>query len=254
MLSPAMREPDMPWNAPTTIGAEFQATAWTDLRAIASGTDPVRQRDALERICKRYWKPIYAFIRRRGHSPDAARDLTQDFFYHLLRKERLKLADQKRGRFRSFVLKSLQNFLASDFDRRFAQKRDERVVVSLDEPLDDGRTLDPAGSMASPDETFDRLWALDLLAAVRRRLETELRAENRSNQLRLLPLAMLEDADSKYADVAHELGMSESAVKKAIERLRDRWEQSLREEIAATVQSPDEVEAELRDLRAVLAA
>jgi RNA polymerase sigma-70 factor (ECF subfamily) len=250
-----MPETDLPWNAPTASGAEFQPTAWTDLRAIASGADPVRQRDALERICQVYWKPIYAFIRRRGQSPEAARDLTQDFFYHLLRKERLKLADHKRGRFRSFVLKSLQNFLASDFDRRFAQKRDERVVVSLDEPLDDdGRTLDVAGGSASPDVAFDRLWALDLLAAVRRRLETELRAENRSSQLRLLPLAVLEDADTKYAEVATELGMSESAVKKAIERLRDRWEQALREEIAATVQSPDEVETELRELLAVLAA
>jgi RNA polymerase sigma-70 factor (ECF subfamily) len=113
--------------------------------------------------------------------------------------------------------------------------------------------MDPAGSGASPDEAFDRLWALDLLAAVRRRLETELRAENRSSQLRLLPLAVLEDADTKYAEVATELGMSESAVKKAIERLRDRWEQALREEIAATVQSPDEVETELRELLAVLA-
>ena len=249
-----MPETDLPWNAATASGAELQPTSWTDLRAIGSGPDPVRQRDALERICQVYWKPIYAFIRRRGQSPDAARDLTQGFFYHLLRKERLKLADQKRGRFRSFVLKSLQNFLASDFDRRFAQKRDERVVVSLDEPLDDdGRTMDPAGSGASPDEAFDRLWALDLLAAVRRRLETELRAENRSSQLRLLPLAVLEDADTKYAEVATELGMSESAVKKAIERLRDRWEQALREEIAATVQSPDEVETELRELLAVLA-
>lgn len=249
-----MSEADFPWNSPTQVGAEFQPTAWTDLRALSAGADPVRQRDALERICRVYWKPIYAFIRRRGHPTDSARDLTQDFFHHLLRKERLKLADQKRGRFRSFVLKALQNFLASDFDRRFAQKRDERVVVSLDEPLgEDGHTLDPAGTGASPDEIFDRLWALDLLATVRRRLEAELRAANKTSQLRLLPLAVLEDEDSKYAAVAGELGMSESAVKKSIERLRDRWEQALREEIAATVQSPDEVEVELKELMAVLA-
>lgn len=237
------------WNSPTNVGAEFQPTAWTDLRAISSGADPIRQREALERICRVYWKPIYAFIRRHGNSSDVARDLTQDFFYHLLRKERLKLADQRRGRFRSFVLKALQNFLASDWDRRSAKKRDSRLVVSLDEPLgEDEHTLDVASPEARPDELFDRVWALDLLSAVRKRLATELLQENKAKLLRLLPLALLEDDTSKYAEIAPELGMTEAAVSKAIVRLRERWEQVLREEISTTVQSSEEVEGELREL------
>lgn len=247
-------ESPFPWESPTQVGAEFPPTAWTDLRSLSAGDDPVRQRDALERLCRVYWKPIYAFIRRRGQPPDAARDLTQDFFHHLLRKERLKLADQRRGRFRSFILRALQNFLASDWDRRSAQKRDERVVIPLDAPLDEeGRTLDPAGGTAPPDLAFDRLWALELLAAARRRLVDDLTAENRDRQLRLLPLALREDLETSYAAIAAELGLTEAAVKKAVERLRDRWQAALRTEIAATVQSPDDVEEELRELLAVLA-
>lgn len=241
------------WNAATGVGAEFPPTAWSDLRALSLAADPVKQRAALERICRTYWKPIYAFIRRRGHAPAAAQDLTQDFFHHLLRKERLKLADQKRGRFRSFIQKSLANFLASDWDRRSAQKRDERVVVSLDVTYDDGTLcFEPAASEA-PDRAFDRAWAAHLLGAVRVRLEAELRREGKTQLLRLLPLAVREVEDTRYAAVAGTLGLSEAAVKKAIERLRDRWEKLLREEVAATVQSPAEVEAELRELLILLA-
>lgn len=242
-----------PWDAPTGVGADFQPTAWTDLRSLASGQDPERQRDALERLCRTYWKPIYAFIRRRGHSQEAARDLTQDFFHHLLCKERLKLVDQRRGRFRSFILRALQNFLASDWDRRTARKRDERVVVSLDEPTDDGgaRYEPPSGGDA-PDQTFDRLWALDLLATVRRRLETDLTQAGKAAQIRLLPLAMLDEDETRYGTVAAELGMAEPAVRKAIERLRLRWATLLREEVAATVQTADDIDAELREVLAVL--
>ena len=248
-----MASENVPWNAATGVGAEFQPTAWTDLRALSLTADPLEQRAALERICRSYWKPIYAFIRRRGHTPEAAQDLTQDFFQHLLSKERLKLADQKRGRFRSFIQRSLSNFLASDWDRRSAQKRDERVVVSLDETFDDGcLRFEPVAGEA-PDRAFDRAWAVNLLTTVRARLEAELRHAGKESSLRLLPLAVREDDTTRYATIAVELGLSESAVKKAIERLRIRWEQLLRAEVAATVQTADEVEAELRDLLAVLA-
>ncbi|MCI0534539.1 MAG: sigma-70 family RNA polymerase sigma factor [Verrucomicrobiales bacterium] len=241
-----------PWELPTSAGAEFQSTPWTDLRTFAAGTDPVRQREALERICRSYWKPLYAFIRRRGYSPDAARDLTQDFFHHLLKKERLKLADQRRGRFRSFILKSLQNFLASDWDRRSAKKRDERLVISLDEPIGDGDLfLDPASADESPDRIYDKLWALGLMARVRRRLEAELASGEKDSLLRLLPIATME-TKAPYSVLAEQLGKSEDAIKKAVERLRDRWKQLLCEEIAATVQSVEDVETEMRELLAIV--
>lgn len=241
------------WDSPTQSGAEFQPTAWTDLRALSSNSDPVRQREALERICRSYWKPIYAFIRRRGYPVESSRDLTQDFFHHLLSKERLRLADQRRGRFRSFVLRALQNFLASDWDRRSAQKRDERVVVSLDDSLDDrGQALEPASLGAGPDQLFDQLWALELLAATRRRLEEALATEGKETLLRLVPMALGEDDTTPYATVAAELQMNEPAVRKAVERLRLRWQNCLREEIALTVRSPEDAEEELRELFAAL--
>ncbi|HRI14815.1 MAG TPA: sigma-70 family RNA polymerase sigma factor [Verrucomicrobiota bacterium] len=248
-----MPKESFPWEAPTSADAEFQPTAWTDLRAIAAGSDPIRQRDALERLCRTYWKPVYAFIRRRGHPAEPARDLTQDFFYHLLRKERLKLADQRKGRFRSFILKAVQNFLASDWDRQSAQKRDVRRVVSLDEAMGDGDWIqEPAGHDATPDQVFDRLWALDLLANVRQRLDSELALAEHDFLRRLVPAAILGDHDMSYATMAVELGKTEAAIKKSVERLRARWEQLLREEVAATVQTADEVEDELREILVLL--
>lgn len=245
-----MNNEAFPWQSPTRAGADFEATRWTDLRAVAVGRDPVKQRDALERLCRAYWKPIYAFIRRQGQAPDAARDLTQDFFHHLLRKERLKLVDQRRGRFRSFILAALRNFLASDWDRRSARKRDERQLVSLDVDLDSEgeQRFEPRAGDETPDRMFDRLWAIDLLATVRSRLEAELASPDKRPLRRLLPTALHEDRDCRYAELAVELGKSEDAVKKAIERLRTRWETLLREEVATTVQVPEDVEMELREL------
>ncbi|MFO1460327.1 MAG: sigma-70 family RNA polymerase sigma factor [Verrucomicrobiota bacterium] len=242
-----------PWEGSTSSGADFKATVWTDLEAVVSGADPVRQREALERLCRNYWKPVYAYIRRRGNPPDESRDLTQDFFHHLLRKERLKLVDQRRGRFRSFILRALQNFLASDWDRRSAQKRDVRLVVSLDAPIGDGDWLwEPASESPSPDHVFDRLWALDLLDRVRIRLENELGSPDQRHLLRLVPAAIQDDRDTSYATLAVEIGKSVDAVKKAAERLRKRWFQILREEVAFTVQTQDEVDPELREILAVL--
>lgn len=249
-----MPNEDFPWNSPTAVGADFQATVWTDLRAIASGNDPTRQREALERICCVYWKPLYAFIRRQGNSPEVARELTQDFFHHLLKRERLKLADQKRGRFRSFLLKSLQRFLISEWDRRCAKKRDERLVVSLDVPMGDegDLALDPASPGEPPDLAFDLQWARELFAVVRHRLEVELSSPEKAPLLRLLPVALREESEVSYAELGAQLGKSEDAVKKAIERLRTRWEALVREEVAATVQSSEDVETELRELLALV--
>lgn len=248
---------DFPWNSPTGVGADFQATAWSDLRALATGNDPARQREALERLCRVYWKPLYAFIRRQGNPPDAARELTQDFFCHLLKKERIKLADQKRGRFRSFLLKSLQHFLISDWDRRCAKKRDTRLVVSLDVPLggEEGEwTLDPVAPGESPDRAFDLQWARELFAQVRQRLEAELAAPDKHALRTLLPVALREETEVSYAELGRQLGKSEDAIKKAIERLRARWEALVREEVAATVQSTEDVETELRELLALVSS
>ena len=247
-----MSDSALPPVSPTAVGAQFQPTAWSDLLALTHAADPAQQRAALERICRAYWKPIYAFIRRSGHPPAEAQDLTQDFFQHLLRKERIKLADQRRGRFRSFILKALQNFLASDWDRRHARKRDCRTVVSLDESMEDGRLVAEARTDETPAHAFDRNWALDVVTSVRNRLQGELREAGRGQPLELLPLALLEDTDTRYAAAATQLGMTEAAVKKAVQRLRARWAELLREEIASTVQSQEDVEVEYRELLVLL--
>lgn len=241
-------------------GGRFPATSWTDLSALAVGVDPERQMEALQRICQRYWKPIHAYIRRRGHDHEAARDLTQDFFHHLLRKERLKLADQARGRFRTFILTALGHFLASEWARRTAKKRDERIVVPLEMPGADAAgdamggfaRFEPKDAGDTPDRAFDRLWAAEVLRSTRARLLSELTAEARPEPLRLLALALDEAGDDSYATLSAELGKSEAALRKAVERLRSRWRSLLMAEVAATVPSPADIEPELRELLEII--
>jgi len=241
------------WQEPTRVGSEFAPTVWSQVRAAGSDSDPLRQREALEQICRIYWKPIYAFIRRQGRDSEMARDLTQDFFHHLLSKERLRLADQRRGRFRCFLLTALQNFLRSEWDRRCAKKRDERVVVPLDMTLDtEGMVVDPPSLEAGPDQWFDRIWATELFRATRQSLERELDLEGKGAQPGLLALALGDPGCPDPREVAAELGMKEPAVRKAAERLRGRWLGCLRRQIAATVLSADDIDEELRELLRVV--
>ena len=156
-------QPEGDCNPTTDASERFRTTAWSTIQQAAQNGDPSLALEAWEHLCRAYWRPVYAHIRRWGNPPELAKDLTQDFFYHLLRPERLKRADRSRGKFRSFLLATLNHFLHSEWDRRIAQKRDERVVISLDEAdLKGALDLEPAGGIA-PDQAFERDWAASLL-------------------------------------------------------------------------------------------
>jgi RNA polymerase sigma factor (sigma-70 family) len=216
-------------------------------------SDEVSQQ-ALERLCRCYWPAVHAFICRRGYAPEDAKDLTQAFFARLLEKEWLRAADATKGRFRTFLLTALIRFLAHERERADAIKRGGGVSpLSLDVPESEpGAVREPADS-ATPELAFERRWAETLLDRVLERLRAEFDAGGRSGRFEELKVFLTEDrGETSYAEVAARLGLSESAVKSGIHRLRQRYGELVREEIADTVESPDEIEAEIRHLVHVL--
>ena len=233
-------------------GARFLTTQWSLVLAAGDSAAP-GSREALDDLCERYWYPVYAFARRRGADADLAQDQVQGFFSHLLERGTLKGADPARGRFRSFVLGAFKLYLADERSRAAARKRGGgATVLPLDVDAAEERYRLEADAEESPDRLFARRWALELLAHTRRRLDEELaggRTPERSRRL----AAFLTDADgAPYREVAEELGMTESAVKVAVHRLRQRYGALLREEVARTVEDPGRVDDELRYLFSVL--
>jgi len=229
------------FGAATPTG-RFAATRWTIVLAAGHGASPQAGR-ALEELCRTYWYPLYAYVRRRGYESHEAEDLTQEFFARLLAQNYLADVDRERGKFRSFLLASLMHFLANEWDRAHAQKRGGgQVLVSLDaetryqrEPVDE----------ASADKLLDRAWAVALLDQVLARLE----AESEPKQFAALKPFLTAGRDAiPYAEVAGKLGTTEGAVKVAVHRLRKRYRALLREEIAHTVASPSEIDEEIRHL------
>jgi RNA polymerase sigma-70 factor (ECF subfamily) len=213
-------------------------------------------REALEKLCRTYWWPLYGFVRRRGYSPEEAQDLTQSFFAQLLERRDLDTVRQEKGRLRSFLLASLKNFLAKAHRRSMALKRGEgRSLVPLEELLARERAdLEPADTL-SAERIYERRWALMLLEQVLARLEKEYRVAGSAALFEQLK-QMLTDEPGRpsQAEIAQELGMNENAVKQALHRLRQRYRLLLRAEIAHTVAVPGDVEDELRHFIAVLQA
>jgi RNA polymerase sigma factor (sigma-70 family) len=247
-----MNQPETSSSSVRDFGARFHTTSWSAVLAAAHSDSPSEALAAWERLCQTYWKPIYAYLRRLGNSHESSQDLTQDFFYHLLRRERLRRADPLRGKFRSFLLTCLNRFVHSDWDRRIAQKRDQRLVVSLDQANDDGVLMAEYPGGEPPDRIFEREWAVSLFRAVRSRLSSELATQHKEVQLTLLPAAMREDKDATYPEYAQRLGLSLENVKKIAQRLRERWQQLLREEVATVVDDPHEIEEEIRYLQTLV--
>jgi RNA polymerase sigma factor (sigma-70 family) len=211
--------------------------------------------EALEKLCRAYWYPLYVYVRRQGHDEEAAKDLTQAFFARLLEKNYLAQADRQRGKFRSFLLGALKHFLADERDKAKAQKRGgEQTHFSLDDDTAEDRyRLEPV-DRATPDKLFDRRWALATLEQAVHRLRQEYQDTGKADlfdRLRDFLSGALEG--SSYAAAAAQLGMSESTLKSYIHRLRRRNRQILRETIAHTVASPGQIDEELRDLFAALA-
>jgi RNA polymerase sigma factor (sigma-70 family) len=231
----------------------FVTTHWSVVLT-AGHSDTTRARDALARLCQTYWHPLYAYVRRVGNSPHDAQDLTQEFFARLLEKNYLAAADESRGRFRSFLLAALKHFLANEWDKARAQKRGGGQIPI---PIDIGSAETSCGFEPVDDLTaekiYERRWALTLLAQVLRRLREEYVRAGREKLFEQLKPTLTEASRTvRYAEMAGHLGLSEGAVKVAVHRLRQRYREVLRSEIADTVASPAEVEDELRNLFAAL--
>jgi RNA polymerase sigma factor (sigma-70 family) len=243
-----------PVPVPTTA-ARFTTTQWSLVFAAGATPSPASER-ALEKLCRAYWYPLYAYLRRCGHSADDAQDLVQEFFQRLLTSSWIARADRNKGRFRTFLLCGLQNFLANERQKANRLKRGGRhSFISLDAATAEERyALEPA-DLASPDKLFDRRWAMMILERVLARLQAEqaeLGAAERFEALRSTLLG--EPRAETYDKLAGRFAVAESTVKSWVHRLRQRYRELLREEVARTVAGPAEVQEELRHvLRALVA-
>ncbi len=230
-------------------GDVFATTHWTVV--LAAGERHTPQSDgALEELCRTYWFPLYAYVRRRGHNKQDAEDLTQAFFARFLEKNYLSGLSSERGRFRAFLLASLKHFLANEWDKSQAQKRGGGVaLISLDWQTADTKFQVAAVNEPSPDQAFDREWALALLAKVIERLQSECAADGKAKLFEQLKMFLMAGkGESAQSDVAKALGMEEGAVRVAVHRLRKRYRVLLRDEIAQTLSDPAQVDAEMRAL------
>lgn len=231
--------------------ARFAETHWSIVLSARRGGDSTRGADALARLCETYWYPLYAFVRRQGHSPHDAQDLTQAFFARLLEKNWLAGVDPAKGRFRSFLLASLKHFLANEWDKSRALKRGggAHQFVALDAATAESRyALEPVDNTTA-DRLYERRWALTLLDSTLARLRDEMTADGKARLFEELKFSLTgTGGDQSYAELAARLGLSEGAIKVAVHRLRQRYREVLRAQIAETVAAPDEVEAELRQI------
>jgi len=233
--------------------AHFATTRWT--LVCAAGREDSAARQALAALCESYWYPLYAFLRRRGCSRDDAEDVTQAFFAKLLERGWVRSADRDRGKFRTFLLTALNRFLLKERDKAAAAKRGGvRTRLSLDFEAGECRyRLEPSDEQ-TPDRLFERRWAMTVLDQSLVRLEAEHASDpaKAAKFAALKPLLTAAEGASPYAAVAEQLDMTEAAVKVAVHRLRKRYKQVLREEVAQTVSDPAAVEQELADLRAAI--
>jgi RNA polymerase sigma-70 factor (ECF subfamily) len=248
-LDPDSIEPDsMP---PTQAGEPFHTTHWSLVLSAknAAGDTSVR---ALEELCQSYWYPVYSFIRRQARKSDEAKDLTQEFFSRFLARGGFEKADRERGRFRHFLLVSVKNFLTEEHRNATRQKRggdathlpftpddaESRYALEM-EPVDD----------SSPDRIFDQRWAAAVLERVMKRLSDDYASTGRAEVYQQLQQFLWgRSAELSYAEMGHRLGMSESAVKVAVHRMRQRFRDQLHAEVSATVDSKSEVDGEIRHL------
>jgi RNA polymerase sigma factor (sigma-70 family) len=227
--------------------APFGTTCWSLVLSAGASTSPESQ-EALATLCQLYWYPIYVYVRRRGYRPDEAEELTQAFFARVLEKKTIRDADPARGRFRSYLLGALKQFLANEWDRQHAQKRGGRkMLVSLDE-AEARYSREPAHEQ-SPERLFDRRWAADILERVFTTLREEYQDDSRQRLFdRLKQCLAGVESDESFRQIGAQLGMTESAVKSAAHRLRRRYRELLRDQIARTVDGPEAVDQEIRDL------
>ena len=233
--------------------AWFATTHWSVVLSARDKASP-QSAEALEALCRAYWCPLYAYVRRQGHSPHDAEDLTQEFFSRLLHKDYLHAVAPEKGRFRTFLLVALKRFLADVQDRARAQKRGGGAVpLSIDaERAEQRYCVEPVDQM-TPERIYERHWALTLLDRAMSRLGDEFVSAGKADEFEQLKgFLTAERGAIAHAEVAPKLGLSEGALRVAVHRLRRRFRELFREEIANTVASPGEIEEEVRHLMAVL--
>jgi DNA-directed RNA polymerase specialized sigma24 family protein len=233
-------------------GRVFATTRWTVVLQ-AGGPTSVGSAAALDELCRTYWYPLYYFARRSGLPPPDAEDLTQSFFTFLLEKNVIARADRDRGRFRSFLLSAFKNFHANERARQSAAKRGGGTrLTSLDEMQAENRYCHEPASDLSPEKLYDQKWAASLLDHVMRILRAEYTSLNKGPLFEVLRRVMLGDGPAGYDALAREAGLTEGAFKVAVHRVRNRFREALRHEVAQTVATPGEVDDELRHLLSAL--
>jgi len=230
----------------------FSTTHWSVVLAAGKEDSPAAEA-ALERLCRTYWYPLYVFVRRKGQSPHDAQDLTQEFFARFLEKRFVSLADQSRGKFRTFLLRSLEHFLINEWTKARAAKRGGVTkTISWDEQEAEQRYLLELVDGTAPDKAYEKRWAMSLLEQVMERLREEFKSERTDLFEALKTTVWGEATDASYQQIGAKLGMGEGAVKVAAHRMRHRYRDLLRAEVGHTVATSDEVDEELRYLAAVL--
>jgi RNA polymerase sigma-70 factor (ECF subfamily) len=236
----------------TPQGGVFVTTHWSVVLT-AGRTDTSRAHDALARLCRTYWRPLYAYVRRRGYSAHDAEDLTQAFFARLLERNDVAMVNPDRGRFRSYLLAAMNHFLSDEWDKARAQKRGGGRVIEMDPAVAEVIHAQQTDDALTPEKLFDQRWAITVLEEVHQRLRREHEREGRGGQFEALRFSLMGERSAvPYSELASTLGLSEGAVKVAVHRLRQRYRVLLRELIAETVATTDEVEDELRYLMQAL--
>ncbi len=233
--------------------AVFVTTQWSVVLT-AGRNDPTQARPALESLCRAYWYPLYAYARRRGHSPEDAQDLTQSFFARLLERNWVRDADRSRGRFRTFLLTAMSRFLSDDWDKKRARKRGGGVPhLPLDFDEAETRYGHELADHTTPDQCFERQWALTVLEGVLQRLRAEYEREGKGELFSALNSCLVGSRESQpYAELGARLQMTEGAVKVAVHRLRKRYRELLRTEVGQTLAAGEDVDEELRHLFSAL--
>jgi RNA polymerase sigma factor (sigma-70 family) len=231
----------------------FVTTRWSVVLAARDRESP-DSAAALEALCRAYWYPLYAYVRRLGHSPEDAQDLTQEFFLRLLQKDYLQAVAREKGRFRAFLIVALKRFLANEWDRARARKRGGgKTPLSLDAAAAEKRyAIEPATGL-SADRIYERRWALTLLDEVMARLREEFLRAGKAAEFEGLKVFLTAGKGVvPYAEVALKMGMTEGALRVAVHRVRRRFRELFREQIAHTVGSPEEIDEEVHHLLGVL--
>jgi RNA polymerase sigma factor (sigma-70 family) len=231
----------------------FETTLWTVVLQ-AGSAETTQSRAALEHLCRAYWHPLYCYVRRRGHSPPDAQDLVQGFFAELIASNPFQKLSPDKGRFRAFLLAAMNYFLSGDYDRRNAAKRGSGIVpLSLDEPIAEERYLQAHTSTLSPEKEFDRRWAMAVLERALNALAADQAAAGKQKLFdKLQPFLTDTTGKSDYAQVAAELQMATNALAVTVHRLRQRYQQLVRAEVAETVGASGDVDAEMGELLAAM--